>query len=84
MRVEKNTYVFDVQAGGGESMAVTLDSGAGFSVWPKGWFAGSGSRLLPKTADVRMVAANGTDIPCHGQRVVEFRGVEASGFQKQM
>ena len=76
VRVEKNTYVFDVQVEGGDSVAVTLDSGAGCSVWPRGWYAGSGSKLLPNTNDVRMVAANGTDIPCYGQRVVKFRGVE--------
>lgn len=85
VRVEKNTYVFDVQVEGGESIAVTLDSGAGCSVWPRGWYAGSGSKLLPKTADIRMVAANGTDIPCYGQRIVRFRGVEASDpFQRPM
>jgi ABC-type microcin C transport system duplicated ATPase subunit YejF len=85
VRVEKNTYVFDVQVEGGESIAVTLDSGAGCSVWPRGWCAGSGSKLLPKTADIRMVAANGTDIPCYGQRIVRFRGVEASDpFQRPM
>ena len=69
VRIEKNTYVFDVQVEGGASMAVTLDSGAGCSVWPRGWYAGLGSKLLPKSQDVRMVAANGTDIPCFGQRV---------------
>ena len=36
VRIEKNTHVFDVQVEGGEAMAVTLDSGAGCSVWARG------------------------------------------------
>ena len=39
---------------------VTLDSGAGVSVWPEG---------------LHMVAANGTEIRNLGQKVIKFRGV---------
>ena len=53
-------------------MAVTLDSGAGCSVWPRGWYAGNGWKLLPKAAD----------IPCYGQRVVKFRGVDVSDLTR--
>ena len=84
VKVEKNTYVFDIQVEDGEKITVTLDSGAGCSVWPRGWNPGKDSKLLPRDQSVRMVAANGTDIPCYGQRVVKFRGIQESDFPGQM
>jgi len=84
VRVENNTYVFDVQVEGGAEVSVTLDSGAGCSVWPVGKFAGTTSRLFPKKEAVKMMAANGTIIPCHGQRLVKFRGVEAAKIDEQV
>ena len=41
--IDKDTSFFDVQFEGGEAMAVTLDSGACCSVWPRGWYAGNES-----------------------------------------
>ena len=35
LRVEKGTFVFDVEFSEGEDGTITLDSGAGVNVWPK-------------------------------------------------
>ena len=78
VRVEKNTYVYDIQMADGEFTTMTLDSGAGCNVWPRGKPAG-GSRLEPKTDKMRMVAANGSEIANYGQRVIRSRGIDA-GF----
>jgi hypothetical protein len=75
MRVEKNTFVYDVQLEDGAMVAVTLDSGAGCNVWPHGLKAGK-SKLMPKKLGIKMLAANGTEIENYGQRVVKFRGIE--------
>ena len=75
IRVEKNTYVYDVQMEDGSMVTVTLDSGAGCNVWPRGLKAGS-SKLLPRQGGMRMLAANGTEIDYYGQRIVKFRGIE--------
>ena len=37
LRVDRGTYVFDVEHSDGEDGSITLDSGAGVSVWPEGW-----------------------------------------------
>ena len=74
-KVDKNTYIFEVQGANGEQLEITLDSGAGCNVWPRGVWA-AGSRLTPKPHGMRMLAANGTEMACYGQRVVKFRGVE--------
>ena len=76
MRVEQNAYVYDVQLEDGSTTTVTMDSGAGCCVWPRGKHAGK-SILTPKQPGIKMVAANGTEIGCYGQRVVQFRGIEA-------
>ena len=60
-----------------EKGAVTLGSGAGVSVWPKGKL--KGVKLL-KTKGLKMQAANGTEIVDKGQKVIKFRGV---GAEKQ-
>jgi hypothetical protein len=81
VRVENGVYVMDVQFDDDTVDVVTLDSGAGCNVWPKGRRAGSNSKLLPKRAGVGMVAANGTPIEYHGQRQVRFRGMRTDpGF----
>ena len=77
VRVENGVYVMDVQFDDETVDVITLDSGAGCNVWPKGRRAGRNSRLMPKKAGVGMVAANGTPIDYHGQRQVRFRGVRA-------
>ena len=45
-------------------------------VWPKGLPAGRSVLKPPKTG-MKMFAANGTPINYFGQRVVQFRGIEA-------
>lgn len=87
VRVEQNTFVYDVQLEDGALVTVTFDSGAGCHVWPRGLSTG-GARLLPKQVGMRMRAANGTDISYYGQRFVKFRGMETektndSGFPMQ-
>ena len=62
VREENGVYVMDVQFDDGTVDVITLDSGAGCNVWPKGRRAGKTSKLLPKKAGVGMVAANGTPI----------------------
>ena len=83
LRVENETYVYDVQLEDGSMTTITLDSGAGCNVWPRGKYSGSGT-LTAKKPGMRMIAANGTEIEYDGQRVVQFRGVEALGFPRQM
>ena len=82
VRKERGVYVFDAKLENGEVAAITLDSGAGASVWPeKKSVAG---KLLPKDVGLEMIAANGTEIESKGQKVVKFKGreIEAadSGF----
>ena len=80
--VDKNVYVYQVQMDDGEMIAVTLDSGAGSNVWPRGLKAGS-SILKPPKKGLKMIAANGTPISNFGQRLVKFRGLDANnGFSQ--
>ena len=71
-REENGVHVMDVQFGDETFDVITLDSGAGCNVWPKGRRAGKTSKLLPKEAGAGMVAENGTPIEYHGQRQVSF------------
>ena len=74
LRKDRGTYVFDViYEDNGEQGKVTLDSGAGVSVWPKDLL--KKVKLEPKQKGLRMVAANGTEIKNEGQKVIKFRGV---------
>ena len=74
LRIERGTYVFDVKYTGGTEGTITLDSGAGVNVLPEG--------MLPEVPmrapepGLRMIAANGTEIPNVGCKVVEFSGQE--------
>ena len=77
LRVEKNVFVYDIQMEDGSAVAVTLDSGAGCNVWPRG-LAAAGSMLRPPRKGMSMFAANGTPINYFGQRLVKFRGMEAA------
>ena len=84
LRVKKGVFVFDVEYQDGDRGEITLDSGAGVSVWPKGLK----KHLLhvgPKKEGLKMVAANGTAIENIGQTKVIFRGVAsgASSFSGQ-
>ena len=80
LREKRRTSVFDVVfEDTKEKGEVTLDSGAGVSVWPKGKM--KGVKMLPQQKGLRMKAANGTEIVNSGQKVIRFRGVgsEAQG-----
>ena len=68
-------YVFKIKLDDATEDFVTLDSGAGISVWPKGRKAGK-SVLGPKKKGIRMVAANDTEIKHYGHRRVGFQGVK--------
>ena len=64
---------------------ITLDSGAGCNVWPRGR-SGGNSTLTPKKPGIGMVVANGTKIEHYGQRKVQFKGIqpdEASAFHRR-
>ena len=82
VKIENGVYVYEVQMESGEMVKVTLDSGAGCNVWPRG--LQSGAELRDKKEGMRMVAANGTDIKNYGRRLVRFRGVQAQGFAGRM
>ena len=75
LRVDRGTYVFDVEFENGEVGAITLDSGAGVSVWPEGMQ--DQIPLMPKDPKLKMTAANGSVIENLGTKVIKFRGVEA-------
>ena len=86
LRVERGTFVFDVEYKGGKDGTITLDSGAGVNVWPEHLLPEV--PLMPAEAGLRMTAANGTEIPCRGVKIVEFTGKEvasegAPGFTRR-
>lgn len=76
LRVVNDVYVFDVQLDDLSEDVITLDSGAGCSVWPRGRHAGK-ARMTEKKRGVGMIAANGTPIAHYGQRRINFKGVKA-------
>ena len=70
--VKDETFVFDVELTNGESELITLDSGAGVHVWPRGRC--EDVPMMPKKEGLRMCAANGTPIPNLGRKLKKFRG----------
>jgi hypothetical protein len=80
LRVEKGTYVFDVEFQNGEVGAITLDSGAGVNVWPEGLLREV--PMMPKDPRLKMTAANGSNIENLGTKFIKFRGFE-SGFTRR-
>ena len=74
LRVEKGTFVFDVEFKDGEAGTITLDSGAGVNVWPVD--VQRGVSMLPRDPRLRMTAANGSEIQ-------NLRGVEPD-FRRQV
>ena len=77
VREQRGTYVFDVvYEQTGEKDVVTLDSGAGVSVWPKGKLPEV--KMEPKLKGLKMAAANGSAIENIGQKPVAFRGKAAA------
>ena len=71
LRVEKGTYVFDVEYENGQFGVITLDSGAGVNVWPEGMLPEVA--VMPKREGLRMTAANGTEIENLGTKLVRFK-----------
>ena len=74
LRKEKGVYVFDVKFEDDETAVITLDSGAGVNVWPKGMK--NDIKLEPRQEGLRMIAANGTAIENVGTKKISFRGLE--------
>ena len=80
-RVEKGTFVFDVEFKDGEAGTITLDSGAGVNVWPVD--VQRGVSMLPRDPRLRTTAANGSEIQNLGVKMIEFRGIEPD-FRRQV
>ena len=55
----------------GSENEITIDSGAGKSVWPESKKVSGRMRTLKKK--INLIAANGTDIPIHGEKTVKFK-----------
>ena len=77
LREQGGTFVYDVQLGNGEYCTITLDSGAGCNVWPMNKRV-EGTPVRPKDPDLKMMAANGTEIENVGKQLVKFRGIDCS------
>ena len=75
VRVVNDVYVFDVELDDKTKDVITLDSGAGCSVWPRGRHSGT-SKMSPG-GGCKMIAANGSPIKHYGQRRVSFKGLQA-------
>ena len=84
VKMRNGTFVFEVEYNDGEHGEITLDSGAGASVWPVG--ERNHVRMLPKKDGLRMIAANGTTIDNYGCNVMQFRGdrVEVNGVDEEI
>jgi len=80
LRKERGVYVFDVELEDGDQSTITLDSGAGVNVWPRG--LKNNIPMEAKNEHLRMFAANGTRIEHDGTKQVRFKGI-ASPFQRQ-
>jgi hypothetical protein len=72
---DQNTFKFDVQYPDGSEGAITLDSGAGASVWPHAMQPEV--PRLKSVAGLRLIAANGTEIANYGRAAIKFRGVRS-------
>ena len=70
--MKDETFVFNVTFENGEEGTITLDSGAGVSVWPK--HIEVPGKNLPKKQGLRMCAANGTEISNLGRKLIAFAG----------
>ena len=80
LREQKGVYVFDVQYHNGQEGTITLDSGAGVSVWPKDWTQHA-AETLPRKPGLKLVAANGTPIENVGRARVVLKG-KRPGFSR--
>ena len=61
--------------------SLTLDSGAGVSVWPKSKL--QEVQMLPRQSGLKLVAANGSAIENIGQKIIKFRGVSGGGAHEE-
>ena len=80
LREERGVYVMDVEYDSGKTGCITLDSGAGVSVWPKQLGT---EGLMPAEKGLKMVAANGTEIKNLGTKLVKFKAI-AGGASKEV
>ena len=76
VKIQDETFVFDVEFDNGESGTITLDSGAGVNVWPEDKLRGIPTK--PKKTNLKMSAANGTEIQNYGQKVIKFCGIDST------
>ena len=74
LRVEGGVYVFDVVYNDGTAGTITLDSGAGVHVMPKG--LQKMVEMQPKQVGLKLSAANGTTIENLGTKVLKFKGMK--------
>ena len=79
LRVERRTFVFDVEYRGGEHGTITMDSGAGVNVFPKE--LQKAVPMQPRDPRLHMTAANGSTIENMGTKIIRFRGREP-GFTR--
>jgi hypothetical protein len=76
LKKERGTFVFEVEFMDDGGMGnITLDSGAGVSVWPKK--LKKELPTLPKQEGLNMIAANGTKIENFGQKLITFKGLKS-------
>ena len=76
MLKDKGTFVFEVEyLDDGKEGRITLDSGAGVSVWPRR--LKTNLKTLPKMEGLNLIAANGTKIENFGQKVITFKGTKS-------
>ena len=80
--VKDETFVFDVELTNGESEVITLDSGAGVPVWPRGRC--EDVTMMPMKEGLRMCAANGTPITNLGRKLIKFRSTCGRGTGKDV
>ena len=81
LRTQKGVFVMDVKYPNGEEGAITLDSGAGVSVWPKTW-AQYAEEVGPRKPGLKMVAANGRAIENVGRAKVVLKGRRPLDFNR--
>ena len=74
LRKDRGVYVFDVECDNGTKGAITLDSGAGVSVWPVNEL--KEVPMEPKRGGLKMIAANGTEIVNMGRKTIKFKDIE--------
>ena len=68
---EGKMMIAHVEAGKAGKVKVTIDSGAGVSVWPARWKCSGEVKALDKK--IYLEAANGTPIKVEGERKVHFK-----------